>query len=70
MNRQPGYYWVIANEDWIIARWFTGLWFVAGQIQPRIDSELGQINETRIPTPNEQDDYINDVDGTRLSDVK
>ena len=54
MKREPGYYWVKeGNLGWSIA-YFGGLyWWFVGLKYDYEDSEMDEINESRILSPDE-----------------
>ena len=56
-NRQWGYYWV-KLKDWhgnpSIGLWCEGEWGLVNSIKKYSDSDFIEINETRIPNPEEQ----------------
>ena len=58
-QRQPGYYWVKWNmgrkngERWQVAAWSNG-WSLYNMPNPFGDDFFTEINETRIPSPDEK----------------
>jgi len=53
MNREKGHYWVKTEDgDWIVG-YYNEVWFLGGSWQYFRDSDLGEIVEKRIPTPDE-----------------
>ncbi len=62
MERKEGFYWVKYKGDWITAEWMGGTsasWLIVDKkynptsARYRYDSDFEQINETRIPMPDE-----------------
>ncbi len=60
MERKEGYYWVKQSGRWIIAEWlYVGevasefAWEFPGNQFPWEDSDFSEINESRIPSPDE-----------------
>lgn len=54
-TRQSGYYWVKWYNDWEVAQWDADAmkWLLCGDELPNEDAGLNEINENRIPTPDE-----------------
>lgn len=57
-ERKDGYYWVRKTnfefERWSIGLWNCGVWLIAGMSCSVKESEISEINETRIPSPDEK----------------
>lgn len=63
MKRQDGYYWVkndtggtIQRFVWSVEQWLDGFWQLGGEEYG--DSEFVEINENRIPSPDEKGDMV------------
>lgn len=52
MNRQQGYYWVKCHSEWQIGRFSQDRWYLTYDVIDG-DGEFSEINETRIPSPDE-----------------
>lgn len=51
MYRENGYYWINFHGTEQIAEYRDGNWFLIGFSYPVYESELQEINETRIINP-------------------
>lgn len=64
--RQQGYYWVKWNDEWHLAKWLAGnnWWYmpligpVDVRVAKRLTDDLQEINETRIPAPDEDNPQL------------
>lgn len=56
MKREPGYYWVQLGIYWMVAQWNAEYshWLLPGSVMDFFDTELSEINETRLIAPDEQ----------------
>lgn len=58
--REEGYYWVKINAEWDIAYWNDLYWswtkdpFLVGEFDQLSESDIQNINETRILNPDEK----------------
>lgn len=60
-ERQPGYYWVIRNDEYGIAKWETcltgGCWYIAAREEQFDDADFDEINPIPI-TPDDRSLYM------------
>jgi len=49
-DREEGYYWVRENsdDDWIVAEWEMGTWWIPGTDRACSDAHFEKIDERRI----------------------
>lgn len=51
MKREPGFYWVKYEGEWIIADYAFGFWLITGFESSYYDSDFEAIHETRLIPP-------------------
>ena len=62
-TRESGYYWVKCFGEWVAADYSCGnkKWWLPGTEQAFTDADFIEINETRLPSPDEQQRTIEEL---------
>ena len=59
MKREPGFYWVKHEGEWIIADYAFGFWLITGMESSYHDYNFEAIHETRLIPPDHKDTQEN-----------
>lgn len=56
-DRDEGFYWIFINDEWTVAQWANGEWWVTGMSDSYPTEYITEIGERLVPPPGDTIDH-------------